>query len=225
MSEGTEDVSGRLSQFQLEVASLFFSLPESLGFLLAGGGALIAQGIVARETDDLDFFAQRGGASVADAADALSAAAQTRDWIVEPVRSGEEFRRIKIARSSTEDAGGEAVFVDLAIDTPPDGAPTVTIAGPSLPARELAVRKTLALFSRAEPRDFTDVHALHQHFDRAELLQAAAEADPGFDLEVFVQMLRSHRRLRGDDFPTTSIGVNELRAYVDAWADELDPTN
>jgi hypothetical protein len=28
---------GRLSDFQVEVARLFFSLPESSGFLLAGG--------------------------------------------------------------------------------------------------------------------------------------------------------------------------------------------
>lgn len=32
-----------LSAFQLEVAQLFFSLRASRGFLLAGGGALLAQ--------------------------------------------------------------------------------------------------------------------------------------------------------------------------------------
>ena len=34
-----------LSGLQIALANLFFSLPESAGFLLAGGGALIAQGL------------------------------------------------------------------------------------------------------------------------------------------------------------------------------------
>jgi Nucleotidyl transferase AbiEii toxin, Type IV TA system len=45
-----------LSGFQLEVARLFFALPASQGFLLAGGAALLAQHLTARPTEDLDFF-------------------------------------------------------------------------------------------------------------------------------------------------------------------------
>ena len=45
-----------LSAFQLEVARLFFTLPASQGFLLAGGAALLAQHLTARPTEDLDFF-------------------------------------------------------------------------------------------------------------------------------------------------------------------------
>lgn len=73
------------------------------------------------------------------------------------------------------------VLVDLAIDSPATGTPTVTIAGPTLAPEELVVRKTLALYSRAEPRDFIDVYVLHQRFDRDETLRRAAEADRGFD--------------------------------------------
>lgn len=35
-----------LGEFQLEIATVFFAPPESKRFLLAGGGALIAQGLV-----------------------------------------------------------------------------------------------------------------------------------------------------------------------------------
>jgi len=45
-----------LTDFQTEVTRLFFSLPASNGFLLAGGGALLATGLTARPTQDLDFF-------------------------------------------------------------------------------------------------------------------------------------------------------------------------
>lgn len=114
------------------------------------------------------------------------------------------------------------MYVDLAVDSPPTGAPTVTIVGPALAPHELAVRKTLALFGRPEPRDFSDVHAMHQLFDRDEILRAAARTDRGFDVQVFIQMLRSHRRLADEDFPTTAGRVDELRGYFDSWPDYLE---
>jgi hypothetical protein len=46
-----------LTEFQREVARLFFSLPESDGYLLAGGAALVASELTARPTQDLDLFA------------------------------------------------------------------------------------------------------------------------------------------------------------------------
>lgn len=204
-----------LSEFQVELANLFFSLPESAGFLLAGGGALIAQGIVPRPTEDLDFFTSRRLGSVEAASDALITAATARGWDVEMVRAGPEFRRWAIT-------GPETVLVDLAVDSPAVEAPTVTIAGPSLAPDELVVRKTLALFGRAEPRDFVDIYVLNQRFDRKETLARAAEADPGFDLGMFSQALRSHRRIDDIDFPDIGITISELRAYFDAWADDLD---
>ena len=39
-----------LSEFQIEVARVFFELPASEGFLLAGGGALLASGLTSRPT-------------------------------------------------------------------------------------------------------------------------------------------------------------------------------
>ena len=41
-----------LTDFQLEVARLFFTLPASEGFVLAGGAALIAQHLTSRPTQD-----------------------------------------------------------------------------------------------------------------------------------------------------------------------------
>lgn len=54
MTDGSADVP--LTDFQLEVARLFFSLPASEGFVLAGGAALLAQHLTSRPTQDLDFF-------------------------------------------------------------------------------------------------------------------------------------------------------------------------
>lgn len=204
-----------LSDFQVEIASLFFSLPESAGFLLAGGGALIVQGIVPRPTEDLDFFTSRHLGNVAAASDALVAAVENCGWSVELLRTGPDFRRWAIT-------GPEMVLVDLAVDSPATGSPAITIAGPALAPAELAVRKTLALFGRAEPRDFIDVYVLNQQFDPAETLEKAADIDLGFDISLFAQALRSHRRLDNADFPDIAVSITEVRAYFDTWAEELE---
>ncbi len=58
-----------LTDFQIEVTRLFFSLPASNGFLLAGGGALLAVGLTARPTQDLDFFGAPGRVDIGAARD------------------------------------------------------------------------------------------------------------------------------------------------------------
>lgn len=208
-----------LTRLQRSAGEAFFSLPESAGFLLAGGGALIAQGLVARTTEDLDLFATRGRGDVAAASAALLALADDRGWTAEITRTGPEFRRIVI--EADVGAGVEEVQIELCVDSPPTGVPTATLVGPSFAPFDLAVRKTLALFSRAEARDFTDVYALTQKFDRADVLDAAKAADLGFDLTVFSQMLRAHRRLGDDEFPDAGQPVESIRAYFNQWADDL----
>lgn len=216
MSEPGEHL---FSEFQLTIASIFFSLPESEGFLLAGGGALIAQRLVNRVTDDLDFFASRALGDVEAACNALIKAVAELGWSAAVIRSAPEFRRVRI---DAEDAEPEQIFVDLALDSPPNSPPTITIAGPAYSPYELAIRKTLAVFGRAEARDLTDLYGLHQQFDRGEILREAMKADPGFDLRIFIEMLRAHRRLKDVDFPYSGMRVNEIREYFDDWADKLE---
>lgn len=44
-----------LTSLQVEVATTFFGLRESSGFVVAGGAALIASDHIARPTEDLDL--------------------------------------------------------------------------------------------------------------------------------------------------------------------------
>jgi hypothetical protein len=69
----TGDGQPGLPPFQLEVAQMFFTLPASRGFLLAGGAALLAQHLTARPTEDLDFFTAPECGHVPAARDALGA--------------------------------------------------------------------------------------------------------------------------------------------------------
>lgn len=138
-----------------------------------------------------------------------------RGWTADLLRSGPDFRRWAIT-------GPETVLVDLAVDSPSTGTPTLTIAGPALDPADLVVRKTLALFGRAEPRDYIDIYVLNQRFNREDSLGRAAEADQGFNQDVFAQALRAHRRIRDADFPDIGTPIEEIRTYFDSWADELD---
>jgi hypothetical protein len=103
-----------LSAFQLEVARLFFALPDSRGFLLAGGAALLAQHLTARPTEDLDFFTAPERGHVLAARDALEAAVSQHGWSAQRIHDSDTFCRMVI-RSA--DAG---VLVDLAVNAPPD---------------------------------------------------------------------------------------------------------
>ena len=121
-----------LPPFQLEVARMFFALPASRGFLLAGGAALLAQHLTARPTEDLDFFTAPERGHVPAARDALEAAARQRGWITERIHDSETFCRMVIR------SDGSGVLVDLAVNAPPDLPASATPAGPTLAPEELA---------------------------------------------------------------------------------------
>ncbi|MEV4318488.1 nucleotidyl transferase AbiEii/AbiGii toxin family protein [Actinocrispum sp. NPDC049592] len=203
-----------LTDFQIEVARLFFSLPTSKGFLLVGGAALVAQALTHRSTEDLDFFAGPDQVEVAAARDGFEDAAKGRGWTVERLRDGRSFCRLAVS-------GPDALTVDLALDTPPSRPPVASFIGPTFDLEELAGRKMLALFDRARARDFTDVYELAQRYSKELLLARAAEVDLGFDSSVLGQMLRTLHRYRDDQLPIADTEVPRVRAFFAAWAEEL----
>ncbi|GGG28558.1 hypothetical protein GCM10007304_48030 [Rhodococcoides trifolii] len=163
-----------LTDFQTTVAHLFFTLPAIDGFLLAGGAALLAQQMTTRPTQDLDFFTSRGQSSVIDARDQFEHAAHAQGWTVDRIHDTDTFCRLLLH-------GPEDLLIDLALDSPPGMPATASIAGPTFAPDELAGRKLVALFDRAEARDFADVHTLTTHYDKNTLLSLAADVDTGFD--------------------------------------------
>lgn len=207
--------STSLTDFQIKVARLFFSLPTSEGFLLAGGAALVAQDLTNRPTQDLDFFTGPGCGDVATARDGFEQAARTQGWSVDRVRDGATFCRLVVS-------GADSLLVDLALDTPPSRPPTASFVGPTFDLEELAGRKTLALFDRAEARDFTDVHTLAQRYGKELLLARAAEVDMGFDVAIFAQMLRALSRFDDSELPIADDKTESLRAFFGSWAAELE---
>ncbi len=114
------------------------------------------------------------------------------------------------------------MIVDLAIDAPADRTPVPSTIGPTFHPEELAGRKLLALFDRAEARDFADVYELARRFDRALMLRRAAEADLGFDRAMLAEMMRTIVRFTDDELPVADGEADDVRMYFRSWADELD---
>jgi hypothetical protein len=211
-----ENDGSDLSAFQLEVARLFFALPASQGFLLAGGAALLAQHLTARPTEDLDFFTAAERGHVLAARDALEAAARQRGWSAQRIHDSDTFCRIVIR------GGDAAVLVDLAVHAPPDLPASSTPAGPTLAPEELAGHKLLALFDRAAARDFADVYVLAHRFGKNVLLARAAQIDAGFDPRVLAEMIATLDRFTDHELPLPDgSSAAGLRAFYAAWRSEL----
>jgi hypothetical protein len=134
---------------------------------------------------------------------------------VTTVQESVTFCRLLIQRDDNE------VLVDLGIDSPPLTAHTLTLLGPTLPALELAGRKLVALFGRAEARDFANVYGLAQHWSIATLVEQAHALDPGLDPDVLAQMLATMSRFTDSAVPLQEHEVPTARDFFATWTNQL----
>lgn len=90
---------------------------------------------------------------------------------------------------------------------------------------DLAADKTLALWGRAEPRDFLDVITLRALYGGVRLLELAAEKDRGFTLPTFREALGSITRISPQRWAAAGIDehhVDAIHAAVKEWRSELE---
>src|SRR5262245_8207714 len=198
-----------LSPLQERVAEIVAGLDEAEGFALAGGAALIARGDVQRRTRDLDFFGLSGDA-VDQLAPAVRRALSAAGLTVGHVQVNPGFVRLIVSD------GEERTELDLASDARLCPAEPGRLAT-ALTGEELAVDKVLAVFGRAEARDFADLMALEPRYGLGRLCELAAEKDLGFGAAVFAEMLGRFGRLRRDEFELDDAGYEELRSAVEHW--------
>jgi Nucleotidyl transferase AbiEii toxin, Type IV TA system len=196
-----------LSSLQERVARTLAALPEAGEFALAGGAALIAGGLVDRETRDLDFFADRPEA-VLELLPVLEEHLRHAGFQVERRQAQVGFARLAVGD------GARSTEVDLCYDV--RLRPTErTAIGAVLASEELAADKMLAFFSRALPRDLIDLHALAQRYGFDRLCELAAEKDRGFNLQALADALGSTQRLPEDAF---EVADPEVARELLAWA-------
>lgn len=198
-----------LSSLQERAARIIAVLEEAEDFALAGGAALIVRGDIERRTRDLDFFGL-DPAAVDRLVPAAERALREAGFKVDRIVDHSGFARFVIANEE------ERTEVDIASDArlfPLEQAEGIWL----LAGEELAVDKVLALFGRAEARDFTDLMALEDRYGLDHLLELAADKDRGFDPAVFAQMLDRFGRLRRDEFVIDDDEYEKLCRSVVFW--------
>jgi hypothetical protein len=202
-----------LSPLQVQVAAIITGLDEAEGFALAGGAALIARGEIDRRTRDLDFFGLTG-----DAVDRLLPAAEDAlreaGLSVERVQVNPGFARLIVA--SADDRTELDLAADARLFPAEPGEPAPTLRG-----EELAVDKVLALFGRAEARDFVDLMAVEPRYGLDRLCQLAAQKDRGFTLTMFADMLGRFSRLRREEFELDDARYEHLADEVGHWREHV----
>jgi Nucleotidyl transferase AbiEii toxin, Type IV TA system len=203
----------RLARVALDVAALY-------GFALAGGYAVQAHGFLDRPSADVDLFAEASAQfDFSHAVDAVIAAYQ-RDGL----EADAEVRSSTFARLSVS-SGEERAKVELGVDWRKN-EPIRLAVGPVLHADDAVANKVCALFGRAEVRDYVDVAAIlaSGRYSEEDLVNLAAEHDPGFDPAWFAEALEAVDRLPATLFASYGLSpqdVSVLKAQMRAWAGKI----
>lgn len=208
-----------LSDGQLAVARLLFSLPEAEGFALGGGAALLALGAIDRPTRDIDAFVASQPATPPGDVGPLALALQTGlariGWTVAVARQHVTFTRLVATM------GEVTVEIDLAVDSPPLFPTEFVLGLPVLAGQDLAAHKILAVLDRAEGRDYTDLRALADRYSPSECIRWAQELDSGISTVDIAIAFDKLNRLEDDELPCEHTEVPEVRSWFAGWAADL----
>lgn len=159
-----------LTPLQRHIASIVGGLPDAQQFALAGGAALIARGDIDRLTRDLDFFGP-SAVEVDQIIPIVERALTDAGLSVHRIRESSGFYRLEVSKA------GDVTEVDFGADfrlLPIEQGPL----GPTLAGEELAINKVLAVFGRAEARDFVDLSVLTKRYGLEHLMRRASEKRP-----------------------------------------------
>jgi hypothetical protein len=205
-----------LDAFQAEVARIALEAAAEHGFALAGGNALVAHGLVARDTHDVDLFSDQAGgpgAVTATVRTALEAAGYDVAVTRPPELNDGEFARLVVRR------GNEGMQLDMARDWR-KWPPVRLDVGPVLHLDDAVSSKVNAMVGRWAPRDFIDVAAAIDHgYSRPELMTLTFTRDPGLRVEDFTEAMRQLDQLQVDDFADYGFDHADLDALRQRFAD------
>ena len=96
--------------------------------------------------------------------------------------------------------------------------------------RKIAANKLVALFGRADIKDFVDVYLLlHSGYELDELFKMAKEKDPGLEWFFLAGMFRQITRHKKLPRMIKPVDLNELRSFFEKLAKDiirrLEPNN
>lgn len=203
-----------LSPLQRRVQRIISELPEAGAIALAGSGALIARGLVDRESRDVDFFTPHAH-EIQRLLPALTTALAENGLAVERVTEDEFFCRLRVSDHV------HITEVDLGVQMrlrPMERTPD----GPVLHTDELAGGKLSALCDRGAARDYADLADLTEAgYSLSRLCDLAAERNYRFKRPDLLAELRTFDDIPRADFPVDDARYNRIRQLVVEWRTEL----
>ncbi|MFI7576064.1 nucleotidyl transferase AbiEii/AbiGii toxin family protein [Micromonospora sp. NPDC049497] len=210
-------------EFYREVARVALSAAGRHRFVLGGGVAWAAHGMVTRPTEDVDLFADVEGAAAA-AADEVRAVLEAAGYTVRDADPDSGVAELfdgldRDLRDFVVSRDGRRIRLSLArLDR--RRSPVVMGLGPVMDVRDLVANKTAALVNRREVRDYVDVAAARDHYDVPELLDLARQLDPALDPDDVRAAGRYLDRLPDRRFARYGLdaaAVAEVRARLADW--------
>jgi hypothetical protein len=207
-----------------KVAEIALRAGARHGFALAGGNAMIAHGLISRETQDVDLFTDRE-AGVTAATGAVAAALRKAGYQVEPVDKTGGLADLfpgmgyGLAEWLVTEPGGRHMTLQLSYFD--RGCEPVHMdVGPVLAVEDLAGWKTVALVSRGYERDYLDIAAALGRYSVEQLIAIARRLDPGLLDEDFAEAGRRLDKLPDRVFARYGLGrrqVAVLRRQFAVW--------
>lgn len=184
-----------ITSFQFQVMRLL-SVNRSEDSHLAGGAALHFEPQSLRYSADLDFFHDsEKRVSEAFEEDRKLLESNQYELKIELNQRGYIRALVKKKKDSTK--------IEWAHDTAWRFMPVrfMEDRGYCLDPIDLAVNKVLALAGRDEPRDYLDVHYIHQNIlSLGALCWAACGKDPGFSPTSLLDLIKRRGKYRAEDF-------------------------
>ncbi|WBB76462.1 nucleotidyl transferase AbiEii/AbiGii toxin family protein [Micromonospora sp. WMMD1128] len=208
--------------FYREVARVALAAAGPHRFVLGGGVAWAAHGLVTRPTEDVDLFADVEGAAAAAAADVRAALERAGYRVDEadPDGLGEVFDGFdRDLRDFVVSRGDRRIRLSLArLDR--HRSPVVMDFGPVMDVRDLIANKTAALVNRREVRDYIDVAAALDRYAVTELLALARQVDPALedaDVRAAGRYLDGLADRRFTRYGLDPARIAEVRRRMAAW--------
>ncbi|MFJ6197904.1 nucleotidyl transferase AbiEii/AbiGii toxin family protein [Micromonospora sp. NPDC092111] len=212
-----------LHDFYREVARVALEVAGPHRFVLGGGVAWAAHGLVTRPTEDVDLFADVEGAAAA-AGNEVRAALERAGYTVVDADPDSELGALfegfdRDLRDFVVTRGTRQIRLSLArLDR--HRSPVVMDFGPVMDVRDLLANKTAALVNRREVRDYIDVAAALEHYPVGELLALARQVDPALDDEEVREAGRYLDRVPDRRFARYGLDadqVAQVRHRMAAW--------
>ncbi|MFV2104274.1 nucleotidyl transferase AbiEii/AbiGii toxin family protein [Micromonospora sp. LOL_024] len=210
-------------EFYREVARIALTVAGPHRFVLGGGVAWAAHGLVTRPTEDVDLFADVEGAAAAAAA-GVQDALRTAGFEVADADPDSDLGEVfdgfdRDMRDFVVTRGGRQIRLSLArLDR--YRSPVVMDFGPVMDVRDLIANKTAALVNRREVRDYIDVASALKERSVIELLELARQLDPALDDEDVRAVGRYLDRLPDGRFARYGLDrddVAHIRRQLASW--------